>query len=50
MGLTCRYCGGNCPNEPENSENLCDGFEDALISEDWFLAEKSYEEYFNDET
>lgn len=23
---TCRYCGGNCPNEPENSENLCDGF------------------------
>ena len=23
---TCRYCGGNCPNEPENSEYLCDGY------------------------
>ena len=23
---TCKYCGGNCPNEPENSEHLCDGF------------------------
>ena len=22
----CGYCGGNCPNEPENSEHLCDGF------------------------
>ena len=22
----CRYCGGNCPNEPDNSEYLCDGF------------------------
>jgi len=22
----CKYCGGNCPNEPENSEFLCDGF------------------------
>ena len=22
----CRYCGGNCPNEPEDSEHLCDGF------------------------
>lgn len=22
----CRYCGGNCPNEPDDSENLCDGF------------------------
>jgi hypothetical protein len=22
----CMYCGGNCPNEPENSPNLCDGF------------------------
>jgi len=23
---TCSYCGGNCPNEPEDSEYLCDGF------------------------
>ena len=23
---TCRYCGGNCPNEPENSEYLCDSY------------------------
>ena len=23
---TCRYCGGTCPNEPENSEYLCDGY------------------------
>ena len=23
---TCMYCGGNCPNEPENSEYLCDGY------------------------
>mgnify|MGYP001410042240 CR=1 FL=1 len=22
----CRYCGGNCPNELEDSEFLCDGF------------------------
>jgi hypothetical protein len=22
----CRYCDGNCPNEPEDSVNLCDGF------------------------
>ena len=22
----CRYCGGNCPNEPDDSEYLCDGF------------------------
>lgn len=22
----CAYCGGNCPDEPEDSENLCDGF------------------------
>ena len=22
----CGYCGGNCPNEPENSKHLCDGF------------------------
>lgn len=22
----CPYCGGNCPNEPEDSEFLCDGF------------------------
>ena len=22
----CRYCGGNCPNEPPGSNNLCDGF------------------------
>ena len=23
--IGCKYCGGNCPNEPE-SEHLCDGF------------------------
>ena len=22
----CPYCGGGCPEEPEDSENLCDGF------------------------
>lgn len=22
----CRYCGGNCPNEPEGSTELCDGY------------------------
>lgn len=22
----CSYCGGNCPNEDDDSENLCDGF------------------------
>ena len=22
----CRYCGGTCPNEPDDSEHLCDGF------------------------
>ena len=22
----CRYCGGNCPNESNDSEFLCDGF------------------------
>lgn len=22
----CMYCGGNCPNEPDDSINLCDGF------------------------
>jgi hypothetical protein len=22
----CPYCGGNCPNEPEDSEFLCDGY------------------------
>ena len=25
-GEPCRYCGGNCPNEPDDSEFLCDGF------------------------
>lgn len=23
---TCRYCGGNCPNEPADSPHLCDGY------------------------
>lgn len=23
---SCAYCGYNCPNEPDDSENLCDGF------------------------
>lgn len=27
---TCSYCGGNCPNEPDDSENLCDGFAGAI--------------------
>jgi len=22
----CRYCGGNCENEPKDSKHLCDGF------------------------
>ena len=22
----CYYCGGNCPNEPKDSEFLCDGY------------------------
>lgn len=22
----CAYCGGDCPNEPDDSEYLCDGF------------------------
>lgn len=22
----CPYCGGNCPNEPKDSEWLCDGY------------------------
>lgn len=22
----CPYCGGNCPNEPDDSANLCDGY------------------------
>ena len=26
MEEDCRYCGGNCPNEPDDSEYLCDGF------------------------
>ena len=26
LAESCRYCGGNCPNEPDNSEFLCDGF------------------------
>jgi hypothetical protein len=25
-GDCCFYCGGNCPNEPEDSPHLCDGF------------------------
>lgn len=24
--LTCSYCGGNCVNEPNDSDYLCDGF------------------------
>ena len=24
--IECYYCGGNCPNELEDSEFLCDGF------------------------
>lgn len=24
--VTCAYCGGNCPNEPPDSDFLCDGF------------------------
>jgi hypothetical protein len=32
----CRYCQGECPNEPDDSEHLCDGFAgdiDGLYSE-----------------
>ena len=25
-GEDCRYCGGDCPGEPDDSEYLCDGF------------------------
>ena len=34
---TCKYCGSNCPNEPEGSEYLCDYFAgdiDNLYSEE----------------
>ena len=24
--IECKYCGGDCVNEPEDSEFLCDGF------------------------
>jgi hypothetical protein len=37
----CRYCGGNCPNEPGDSEYLCDGFAgdiDGLYAEEEQLA------------
>ena len=23
---SCYYCGGDCPNQREDSEHLCDGF------------------------
>ena len=23
---SCYYCEGDCPNQPEDSEHLCDGF------------------------
>ncbi len=26
MSNLCAYCGGECPNESEDSEYLCDGF------------------------
>lgn len=26
LQVSCAYCGGNCPNEPDDSEFLCDGF------------------------
>lgn len=26
MDNECYYCGGNCPNEPDDSKDLCDGF------------------------
>ena len=22
----CKYCGGNCPNEDDSSEYICDGY------------------------
>ena len=28
---TCHYCGGKCPNEPDNSDFLCDGFAIAIF-------------------
>ena len=33
----CHYCGDNCPDEPDDSEHLCDGFAgdiDGLYAED----------------
>ena len=33
----CRYCGGNCANEADDSEHLCDGYAgdiDNLYEED----------------
>ena len=41
----CHYCGGNCPNEPEDSEYLCDGFAgdiDGLYAEDTQAAVEDY--------
>jgi len=40
----CPYCGGNCPNEPDNSEFLCDGFSgdiDGLSEELWTICTDS---------
>ena len=37
VDVKCRYCGGNCPNEPDDSEYLCDGFAgdiDSLYEDD----------------
>ena len=25
--MKCRYCAGNCPNEPKDSHYVCDGFD-----------------------
>ena len=41
----CHYCGDNCPNEPEDSEYLCDGFAgdiDGLYAEDTQAAVEDY--------
>ena len=41
----CHYCGGNCPNEPDDSEYLCDGFAgdiDGLYAEDTQAAVEDY--------
>ena len=34
----CHYCGGDCPNQPEKSDWLCDGFAGDIDNIYTFLA------------